>query len=211
MLAPGDGVGLTILANADWKHVAIKEIGLALMRKAFGIPDSEHTHFDDVTGHGIKTRQPVERSEAAGLPEHDFTGVYVNEGYGSFVLCNSTSTSHYCTQVLSDFAVVDGASAAKNKESELYAEWPRYWSSHLRLAHRSGLRFTLQPTALFPKGYSKDTRPFETYEGDFGDFGDVEFVDRDGAIEGLGMFLKTGREKMEGSIEERADVWFVRG
>lgn len=149
-------------------------------------------------------------SEPEKPPPYDFTGAYHNDGYGTFVLCNTTSTSHYCNEVLSDFAAVD-AQGPPREALELYGAWPRLWTSHIRLVHINGTRFDCFPTQLFPRGFGKNTTAFETFESRLGY---VDFVVEGGVVIGAGLSdtvgERTNLEKKGGSVEETADAWFVR-
>lgn len=164
-----------------------------------------------------------------------YVGTFNNSGYGTFTLCAPSSASHYCTQVLSNFTTVDSATAQNHirpqaERKELYAAFPRLWSSHLRFVHLKGQKFLLQATNLFVEGYGSDRSPFEAMaDGDTGGVmvefvvdevdGDMELEGKEEVekvVRGFGMMepvegktAKTARSR-SGGVEERANVWFER-
>ncbi|KAG1880766.1 hypothetical protein F4604DRAFT_1510254, partial [Suillus subluteus] len=89
---------------------------------------------------------------------------YTNAGYGDITFCSPSDSSSYCQDVISDFAAVDAGKSGAPQPVQLFAAWPRIWSSHIRGVHRSGNTFVVQYTSLFPEGYGRDTTPFETSE-----------------------------------------------
>ena len=154
------------------------------------------------------------------LPLSAYSGAYRNPGYGTFVLCDPESTSHYCDSVLSDFRRVDSARSLPlppdPQVPQLFAAWPRVWSSHVRLVHAENNtnKFDISFTALFPDGYGASNTPFETYESDAYE-GQVEFVldEKSKSVVGFGYF---GRGDMRGvreegvSVQDGAIAWFEK-
>ncbi|VDC03891.1 unnamed protein product [Peniophora sp. CBMAI 1063] len=211
-LSPYDGVGIVALANGDNKHAALNEAALTILHKVWGQQPDHATQspfvYTSITGDTNGPRPP--RADVLeDLPPYDFTGVYLNEGYGAFVLCDSRNTSGHCASVLDDFATV--YAPEKPRTSELYAAWPRFSTSHMRASYVGGMRFVVQALQLYPEGYGKNTTPFALASGSaFADF----VVRDDGEVLGFGLFglvgEKTNREKKGGNIEETADVWFDR-
>lgn len=160
-------------------------------------------------------------SPDAALPLHIFAGTYTNPSYGNLTLCHPGDTSPECIQTLSDFASFEDIHA---RDDRLYASQSRLWSTHIRFASRrlkvggNARRFDMLPTWLFPEGYGENKTPFEmlTIE-DGSDAPEVEFVlDESGKnVVGFGLFDligKTERQRLdpEGSVEERADVWYTK-
>ncbi|KAH0826361.1 hypothetical protein J3R83DRAFT_5323 [Lanmaoa asiatica] len=121
------------------------------------------------------------------------------------------SASSYCAKVQSNFSVVDSVQGDVGPTGDLLAEWPRVWSSHVRMRHEQGSIFNIHFTSLYPNGYGKDTTPFETREIGPTE-GLAEFVVEDGKVVGFGMSGLVGRvteraRKYEG-VRDRAEVWF---
>lgn len=212
VLSPHDGTGVIALSNGDSVHPALNKATALLLHKVWGLqPDSaSQLPFVDLHMHGKDgLAHPVHADMHEELPQYDFTGLYLNEGYGAFLVCDRNSASVQCATVLDEFATVDGST--KPQATELYAAWPRLWSSHLRLSYAGGTRFVTQATTLFPQGFGKNTTPFEQTHGTaYADF----VVRDDGEVLGFGLSglvgETTNREKKGGSIEEIAEVWFDR-
>ena len=137
-------------------------------------------------------------------------GTYANPGYGSFTLCSPSSPSSYCAGVQSDFSVVDSV-RGNTGSKDLLAEWPRAWSSHVRLRHQQGSIFEIYFTSLYPNGYGKDTTPFETKETGSAE-GLAEFVIEDGKVVGFGISglvdQLTERARKYETVQDRAEAWF---
>ena len=167
--------------------------------------------------------------EAEPLPIDldSFSGTYTNPGYGAVIFCTAQSTSHHCLTVLDSFGPFIGQTpfpspipvpAPAPIAPELYAVWPRLWSSHVRLTHRAAADFDLQFTTLFPHGYGANTTAFETAQSGESD-GQVVFVlEGEGAeasVVGFGMELDADAveaRKRAGATDVRdwADAWFEK-
>lgn len=164
------------------------------------------------------TPRPVNSSIV--LPIAAYAGVYNNPGYGTFNICTSDSTSEHCREVLAAFATVDAAHSLPYPPSrsvpQLFVEWDRFWSSHVRLVHFAHNTFNVSFTALFPQGYGKSNTPFETYEMDSYN-GQAEFlVDKSGEnVLGFGLFIPDGTGQSAimvdaRSIRESSAAWFEK-
>lgn len=246
---PSDGLGIIVLVNADDKaSVATIPITQKIISNLLEPTTDGVEHRTDQIEierwasqePNISLRRPgTGRNRAVNKDELDinleaYTGTYNNSGYGSFTLCTAYSTSQYCTEVLSNFTTVDSHRIAaeassgpytRNSAKELYASFPRLWSSHLRFVHLEGQKFVLEATNLFPEGYGRDKSPFEAMsDGSTGGVA-VEFVvgvggqeeqENGGRVQGFGLMdlmegktARTARERGS-SVRERADVWFER-
>jgi len=140
-----------------------------------------------------------------------YAGSYRNLLYGTLSLCDHTSTSTYCREVISNFSTVDSAHAASAADRELYAAWPRFWSTHVRLTHAQANEFDLSATSLYVEGYGANHTPFEHVIEHL----KVHFVVDDGKVSGFGLFGnvvgrsgQSWRLKRGGSIRETAEAWF---
>ena len=154
---------------------------------------------------------PLVSSEGE-IPPYDFTGTYHDAGYGSFAVCNISSTSHHCKQVLVDFDSVGPNIVASDT---LYAYHPRLWSTHLRFIHAGGNRFYFAPTTLFLHGYGKNATPFENPIGiGVGENGYAfaDFVVEDDKVLGIALSgtveEETLAQKKGGPPKDTADAWF---
>lgn len=238
---PGDGLGIIVLVNADDKaNVATIPVTQKIIRNLLGPttdgvdPRTEQIEIERWSSqepNDISLRQPgtgviqVANKDELDINLEAYTGTYNNSGYGSFTLCTAYSTSQYCTEVVSNFTIVDSASSTqhtRNSAKELYASFPRLWSSHLRFIHVEGQKFHLEATNLFPDGYGRDKSPFEAMsDGSTGGVA-VEFIvgvegeGNGGKVQGFGLMdlvdgktARTARERGSG-VQERADVWFER-
>lgn len=141
-----------------------------------------------------------------------YTGNYTNAAYGTISFCEPTSTSAYCTHVLSAFAPVEAASADTLPAARLYAAWPRVWSSHIRLRHTSGNTFGLVFPRLFPEGYGENKTAFEFYDSVVS-VGRVEFEVEGGQVQGFALITQEDAaaaraERTNGTIREIGDAWF---
>lgn len=209
-ILPWDNIASVILTNADNKYLQNLEIA-----QTIGAPSS----IGNTVAVSAGVRRPSVRSAAilrsraedSAPPLANLAGTYNNRGYGApITICDSSSTSQYCAQTLAAFRIIDAYAAAKDNGSELYATWPRAWSSHVRFSHLEGNQFAISPTTLYPNGYGRNTTPFEEVSGT----GLVEFVVESSKVVGFGLSgtvgEETDREKKGGSVEEIADVWFIR-
>lgn len=200
-----DGLGIAILINADSKDDVYSAIISQLAQQLFGTDLDVRKRSTSPT---ISRRSSSSlAARAAPVPIQAYSGTYHNAGYGTFTLCDSTSTSPSCRRTLQTFAIVDGRDS---DPSVLYSTWPRMWSSHLRLTRidDSDSQFDLVFTNLYPTGYGRNTTPFEFPQGEIV----VEFVVAKGKVSGVGLIgtvgEETDRQKQGGTIEQIADVWF---
>ncbi|KAL5511226.1 hypothetical protein ACEPAH_4441 [Sanghuangporus vaninii] len=212
---PDDNFGIVTLLNAGDKN----KVALALHYRA----------AEDILGlpNKFSAEEPPTSPDPPGVPNTitplpllAYSGAYKSPGYGTFVLCDPESTSHYCDSVLSDFRTVDAAQSLplppRSDVPQLLAAWPRVWSSHVRLVHAENNtnKFDISFTALFPEGYGASKTPFETYEGDAND-GQGEFV-LDGESKSVLGFGYFGTDDMKGvreegvSIQDGAIAWFEK-
>ncbi|KZT05037.1 beta-lactamase/transpeptidase-like protein [Laetiporus sulphureus 93-53] len=214
---PSDGLGLVLLANADEKASANEAIMYRVVEDVLGLRrvDRPLAHDSSSLADEEQSRS-IEHERASGIREppsldlEKYTGTYSNLGYGAFTLCSPESTSHYCTEVLADFAPFRSPN-----EQALYASWPRIWSTHLRSVPKEGETFDFQFTTLFPRGYGLNSTAFETFETDeSGGTGMFVLQERNGEqdVKGFALMLEEEavkeRKKHFEDIEGYADAWF---
>lgn len=167
---PNDGLGLIILVNAGDKASQNTVLEKKLIRVAFDLPDPIDPSGSD------KTKKNEPETTPLPLPLSSYAGTYNNTGYGgALILCDpspSARNAHapeLCERVVADYAVVDAFSPPPSSNTstdpapQLLASWPRIWSYHLRLTHKSGNKFWFAPSTLFTEGYGRDTSPFDTW------------------------------------------------
>ncbi|VDB83261.1 unnamed protein product [Peniophora sp. CBMAI 1063] len=227
LFAPHDNVGIVILNNGDQKADVNTRIAWRLFEAAFGLEplgSDRGMQFDwlndderrlPTSSGSLESGNPGLSESFARINITSLEGTYAAAGYGAgFDLCTSSSTSDRCREALADFTAVD----EHLRENNLYAIWPRLWSSHLRLVHVHDERFTVRPSSLYPRGHGLDRTPFETCEIRCGQDGDApwaDFVVEDGKVLGFGLRGLLGDEttmlEMEGgSVQETSDAWFVK-
>lgn len=211
MLFPADGVGIATFINSDDPSQSQTAMSLAIAHSLLGIksPVEAIVNAMPTTRFPTPAPAPAQLSCAHSTALAAYAGTYTNPGYGNFTLCTTTSKSNYCAGVLSDWsaALPNGTLAA----DALYGAWPRFLSSHIRFLRLCDSAFRLTLVTPFPNGYGNDTTPFVYLTESPG--ADVECVERDGEVVGCG-FMNTeehdGPRSTEGSVEDRADVWFTR-
>lgn len=163
----------------------------------------------------IEQESAVLAAEPLPIDLESFSGTYSNPGYGTVIFCTTQSTSHHCLDVLVSFAPFIGQTPFP---PELYAAWPRLWSSHVRLTHRSAADFDLQFTSLFPAGYGANTTAFETSESGESEARAVFVLEGEGekaVVLGFGMeidseAIEARRRAGAKDIREWADAWFEK-
>lgn len=146
------------------------------------------------------------------LPLERYVGHYYDPGYGAFALCAATpSPTPECSSILDAFAPFYSVrDPPTNSTPTLYTAISSTWISHLRLSHKDGDTFDLHGTFLFPNGYGKNKKPFQTEEtGETAAL--AEFWVRDGEVVGLALngFVgeTTERQRLGGSIADKAEIW----
>ncbi|GBE87212.1 hypothetical protein SCP_1004590 [Sparassis crispa] len=213
---PSDKLGIVGVENTDDPSGTLSAVPLRILEDLLGLPHSipgilaQSSKFTTYPPPLRSTSLAFEDPIPATVALEEFTGTYVNAGYGNFTLCTPASVSAYCRQVLNDYAAVRNVSAS-DLPSALYAAWPRLWSSKLRLHHSSNMTFKLALESLFVDGYGRDRTPF-VYSITEGADIEVECALHDGRVAGCGIMhgLDEFKTPPEGTMEERADVWFTK-
>ncbi|TFK57591.1 beta-lactamase/transpeptidase-like protein [Heliocybe sulcata] len=214
---PSDGLGMVLFLNVDEKASVHRKLSFKIMDSFLNISETDHSsHWDSrakahSNDHTVKP-PPYKGTSNGSIELTSLSGTYSNPGYGAFTICDPSSTSQYCSEVLTDFSAVDSVSK-RATEAQLYAGWPRIWSTHLRFVRQKDNEFEVIFTALFPRGYGPDSTPFETTETGEGQ-ARAEFVVENGKVIGFGLFgligEETERDRAGGSIQQRAEAWFTR-
>ncbi|KAG2030659.1 beta-lactamase/transpeptidase-like protein, partial [Suillus americanus] len=207
---PNDDVGVVVFANGGDKATPVMDIFNRIVDAALKLRSKPSLPIKPNTSEKKPTAPLNENVVDLELGLEEFTGTYANPGYGAITFCSPSGSSSYCQDVISDFTAVDGKSGAP-ESVQLFAAWPRIWSSHIRGVHRSGSTFVVQYTSLFPEGYGRDTTPFETSEIGTSE-ATAEFVVENGQIVGFGLVGLVGqlteRERTHTTVKDRAEVWF---
>ncbi|KAH9919588.1 beta-lactamase/transpeptidase-like protein [Fomitopsis serialis] len=224
---PEDGLGVVVLANADEKAKANEASSTGGVRAdASGMAVFEDE--PDASQEDQQNSDPAVAPDPLPIDLDAFSGTYTNPGYGALILCSTQSTSHHCLSVLSSFAPfisptpfpspIPVPAPAPQTTPELYAAWPRIWSTHVRLSHTAGTDFGLQFTALFPEGYGENRTAFETSETGESEGRAVFVLEGEGEkARVLGFGMEIDAEAVEarkragaGDAKGWADAWFER-
>ncbi|KAF7290005.1 hypothetical protein HMN09_01305200 [Mycena chlorophos] len=218
---PDDGFGIVLLTNTAAQEGS-RAIPPMIVDRVLGLA-SIYEQPEPMSPIRLATTNADLALERRSL-EH-LVGTYTNPGYGNFTLCSPLfSKRKACKAVVEDFATVDGPDHLPMHLVSLYAEWGRVWGTHLRLTPMSlegasAEAYKVEVTTLYPRGYGKDSSPFED-PGDelvarlaFADDKDGE----EGRVLGLGLFgvaqgesAKLRARKGGSTIREMADVWFEK-
>jgi hypothetical protein len=203
---PDDDAAIIQLANADSNDDLDNEIFHRIMASLFGF-DADPSH----TSRSNEVTCPAERyDDNEDVSLDAFAGNYFDPGYGAISLCAPSSATSACRSLLDDFRAVDGAFSPR----ALYAFTNGLWVSHIRFPRRENTTFGLILTTLFPDGYGANTTSFEL-AADQGPSSSAVFErDQQGRVKGFGLFGLAGqvldRERREGTVHEKAEVWFQR-
>ncbi|KAJ7018287.1 beta-lactamase/transpeptidase-like protein [Mycena alexandri] len=202
---PHDGFGIVLLANVAVDAVT-ELVTFAVEDRLLGI-------------NNITTGPPVAFPQASLPPAPQnattapgFPGTYTNVPYGNLTLCSPMlPTTGACAEVVEDFKMVDAAAGKPPQLAELYAAWPRWWSTHLRLSPVSENAYVATSLNMYINGYGDNRGPFV----DPIDEWEVTFMVNNGKVEGLGFTGVAHKETWRqlksgpgGSIRDTADAWF---
>lgn len=174
-----------------------------LIRVAFDLPDPIDLSEPD------KTKKNDTETIPLPLPLSAYAGTYNDTGYGgSLTLCDPSPSAlnahapEYCEKVIADYAFVDAVSPPPFSKTstvpapQLLASWPRIWSSHVRLTHKSGNKFWFAPSTLFLEGYGRDTTPCDTWNWEGEGLGEA-IIEFEVVKDGLG-YPENGNGKVVG-------------
>ncbi|KAI0689020.1 beta-lactamase/transpeptidase-like protein [Cytidiella melzeri] len=207
-LLPSDGLAIIILANADSKQGQQLAIGYRIIEDYLDLPHSASIDYA-----ALPDSPPTPAPSGSGsIPIHEYAGTYTNPGYFDVTLCDPHSSLEVagCEDVLSAFGTLEDTKATN---ATLYFSWPNVWVSHGRLRREQDNVFQFTATYLYPEGYGNNKTAFETVVTPV-TFGSVTFVVEDDQIVGFGIFGFVGetteRERIGGTIQETAEIWFER-
>lgn len=226
LFLPSDRLGIVALSNADQPQQAHHKVAYRIVEDVLGLPHvvgpvEEVSIGQTVAPDDLHPNSSATITLAASLAR--YAGTYKNAAYGNFTLCAPTTRSKYCARVLADFAA-----CGEREDPALYAAYPRFTSSHIRLtpvplplarwasppatAHENVDSWELEFVSLFPHGYGKDSSPF-VYRVLGGSTMELRCTVARGLVEGCGIVditLDEGRVPRKGSVKETTDVWFDR-
>ncbi|KAJ7485554.1 beta-lactamase/transpeptidase-like protein [Mycena latifolia] len=204
--SPNDHFGLVVLANTASYTEVIGDIANTVADHVLGLPKIS----PPVVNEAVPEVSTLLDILPPPLMSSEFTGTYINPGYGNFTLCSPLShTSPQCLAVIQDFTTVMSAAGKPLCPTDLFSAWPRFWGSHLRLSHVSGYEYTAELASLYVDGYGADHSPFKNVVGTMA----ATFMEEEGRIVGLGLFFaqhQSWRAKKGGSVRDIADVWFEK-
>ncbi|OCH90090.1 beta-lactamase/transpeptidase-like protein [Obba rivulosa] len=191
---PWDKIGIIGFASVDGSLDTLEEVTNRIIDHILGLPPLNSSAVETLAGSRkgekdaamvvnrpftsisngesqVRVSAPVCANENAtaelSVPLEMFAGSYQGLGYGSFSLCAPTSTSSYCRDVLSTFALVPSfrsthaepvrlsagdasPSFASLLRPGLYGHWPRWISTHIAL-------HPLSSSSNAPSGASTNT------------------------------------------------------
>lgn len=206
---PDDDIGVVVFANGHDKATPVMNITNRIIDAALNLRSKPSPQIKPNMTEKKAITPPHGDVVSLKLALEEFSGTYASPGYGSITLCSSSGSSPYCQDVISDFTTVDKGKSSAPQSPQLFAAWPRIWSSHIRVVHRSGNAFVVLCTSLFPEGYGRDSTPFETGSSDEVT---ADFVVEDGKVVGFGLAGLVGqlteRERTHTTVKDRAEVWF---
>lgn len=225
-LLPSDGLGIVALANADEKNGDEDAVIYRIIEDYLKLPRNESERLARVRSESHSPTSPATTASISSstpqlhdpptLPLAAYAGHYFDLGYGSLVLCAPTPMPMpECTSVLNALAPFHPVFNASTPE--LYAATPSVvWTSHFRFVHIHSDVFELRGTFVFPRGFGRDTTPFQSDDGGANGGGVVtaKFVVEGGRVKGLAVSglvgERTQRVREGGSEEEVAEIWFER-
>lgn len=224
---PSDKLGVVALANADGKNDDEDAVIYRIIEDYLQLPRNESERLARVRSESHIPTSPVVAASTSNstpqfydpltLPLAAYAGHYFDLGYGSLVLCAPTPMPMpECTSVLNALAPFRPVFNASTPE--LYAATPSVvWTSHFRFVHTHLDVFELRGTFLFPRGFGRDTTPFQSDDGGAMGGGVVvtaRFVVESGRVKGLAVSGLVGERTQSvregGSEEEVAEIWFER-
>jgi hypothetical protein len=204
---PNDDIGVVVFSNGDTALPVINILSY-IVDAALNLRSKSSPPIEPNASEKKPVTPAHENVTGLELAIEEFSGTYMNAGYGPITFCSPFGNSSYCQGVISDFAAVDAGKSSAPQSVQLFAAWPRIWTSHIRSVHLSGNTFVVQFASLFPEGYGRDRTPFETTFAEVS----AEFVVEDGKVLGFGWVglveQLTERERTHTTVKDRAEVWF---
>jgi hypothetical protein len=198
--------------NADSEEDPIINIVRIVAEKAFGSGNSSSSP---------PANQSTTASRRSNLPRHaglttrgddrtlevDLTGIYYNAGYGAGELCGVHSSSPSCESVLDAFRSIDPSLSTNPTSTDLFASWDTILSTHMRFTYINDSQYSISSGSIYPQGYGKNSTPFSTLSPG----ATAEFVVENEEVVGFGMNISgDDGDAQSGSVEETAEVWFVK-
>ncbi|KZP07021.1 beta-lactamase/transpeptidase-like protein [Athelia psychrophila] len=106
---------------------------------------------------------PIE--SAPPIDVHRYSGTYSHPAYGNLTFCGPHTLSDYCHKTRADFAPFPLGALP-----QLFATWPRFFASHVRVIFTDENSPSVEISTLFPDGYGADESPFTyvMYAGETG-------------------------------------------
>ncbi|KAJ7201961.1 beta-lactamase/transpeptidase-like protein [Mycena rebaudengoi] len=150
---PHDNFGLVILDNS--KVSTTSEIEHAVADRILGLSTEPLTPESTLQSSPseVSPNGALRSSSSPPLDLFEYTGTYMNPGYGNITICARESTSSVCRTVVNDFETVDRGTGH------------RLGASHIRFTHVSENSFALATINLYINGYGADKTPFENASG----------------------------------------------
>jgi hypothetical protein len=239
-LLPDYGAAIIQLANSDNKFSTNQDIVEDIISAIPSIPAVyKPLPLASTPDRQVISTQRASLSEASLTTAHDldlgqFVGTYSDAAYGNYTFCLPPKDrfplhfgDDWCKQIHLAYSTVENVTALSKTKLYGYMRPLLFGYGYLTLTllaqdgdrnilnlqSERTVTFELQYTAVFPKGYGTDTRPFE-YGAYPGAGPRAVFSVKDGKARGFGLFGFAGqvllREKRGKTVEGRAEVWFNR-
>ncbi|KZP01817.1 beta-lactamase/transpeptidase-like protein [Calocera viscosa TUFC12733] len=225
---PDDGLGVVCLSNAGSVYPALGCVTYRVAEDVLGLKRVDwlerfspvkDTEQVDHKRTEKQEKQPSENAQPQDLAQ--YSGTYWNDAYGALTLCTwPAEESSISAQVFADYRLVD-PDMQTHPEKYIVGRWKKVWCSHLRMIaappsareddesgqEREEHEFQLYVDTIYPQGCGVDHTPFVVrVNKDWP--AKVVFAVDDAVEKGLGMWISESQIKREGSIRERAEVWF---
>ncbi len=198
--------------NADSEGDPITNIFRIVAEKAFGSGNSSSSPPANQST-TVSRRSNLPRHAGVttrgdhGTPEIDLTGTYYNAGYGVGELCSVHSSSPSCESVLDAFRSIDSSLSTNSSSTDLFAPWVTILSTHMRFTYTNNSQYLISIGSIYPQGYGKNSTAFSTLAPG----ATAEFVVENEEVVGFGLnIVGDGGDARSGSVEETAEVWFVK-
>ena len=230
---PNDNIAVVAFANSEGTGITQTDVALRVVEDYLGLKHSvelpssgalkvEHSEllpsFSSQNSPKSNIQQQCDdlsKHARPAVPLEHYEGTYANPGYGNLTFCAASSKDSSCAQVLFDFTSISPNGTLD--PNSLYVGTSRMIADHVRLRRACSTSsfgvesFRLSAGTIFPNGYGQDTTPF-MYSLLPGELDAECLVEGDPAqVVGCGiMNVEAAPPRTEGSVQERADVWFTK-
>ncbi|KAJ9118537.1 hypothetical protein QFC22_003756 [Naganishia vaughanmartiniae] len=224
MRMPTEGLGVAVMVNDDaFGTMFTDAVRWRIVDHLLGLkPVDWRTRLQRAHSTALQGGLPPARPDDAALPDIPLSripGSYVDEAYGTIVLCAVPGTmpekdaeaysSEECKETLAGnpFSSRHHLKRTKPSVPTYIAKYEKFWANYLEFSHRNGSTFTVTMSAYYPE--TNLTMPalpdFPTFDAVFAEDGMAVFGNMWGAGAGV-----PSRAPQEGRLKESAEVWFEK-